>query len=77
MPDLRYEDPSSYVNYLRVAPTLFDELLDRLRHRITKQATRYRKALEPGLKLAMTMRHLASGDRYTSMKFDFRVPGNH
>ena len=76
MPDLRYEDPSTYVNYLRVAPTLFGELLDRLRHRITKQATQYRKALEPGLKLAMIMRHLASGDRYTSMKFDFRVPHN-
>ena len=76
MPDLRYEDPSSYVNYLRVAHTLFDELLDRLRHRITKQATQYRKGLEPGLKLAMIMRHLASGDRYTRMKFDFRVPHN-
>ena len=43
---------------------------------IAKQDTPYRKSLEPGLKLAMTMRHLASGDRYASMKFDFRVPHN-
>ena len=39
MPELRYEDPSSYFNYLRVLPALFDEL----RPRITKQDTRYRE----------------------------------
>jgi hypothetical protein len=55
---------------------MFDELLHRLRPPITKSDTRYRKALEPGLKLAMTLRHLASGDRYASIKFDFRVPNN-
>lgn len=76
MPELRYEDPASYFNFLRVPPVMFDELLDRLRPLITKQDTPYRKALEPGLKLAMTLRHLASGDRYASMKFDFRVPHN-
>ena len=59
MPELRLEDPCSYFNYLQVPPFLFDELLDRLR----QQDLRYRKALEPGLKLAMTLRHLASGDR--------------
>ena len=72
MPELRLEDPCSYFNYLRVPPSLFDELLDRLR----QQDLPYRKALEPGFKLAMTLRHLASGDRYASMKFDFRVPHN-
>ena len=76
MPELRYEDPVSFFNFLRVPPDMFDELLNRLGPRITKQDTRYRKALEPGLKLAMTLRHLASGDKYASMKFDFRVPHN-
>ena len=76
MPELRYEDPASYFNFLRVPPDMFDELLGRLGPRITKQDTWYRKALEPGLKLATTMRHLASGDRYASMKFNFRVPHN-
>ena len=76
MCELRYEDPASYFNFLRVPPDMFDELLDRLGPLITKQDTPYRKAFEPGLKLAMTMRHLASGDRYASMKFDFRVPHN-
>jgi len=64
------------LNYLRVPPDMIDELLHRLYQRISKHDTHYRKALEPGLKLAMTIRHLASGDRYASMKFDFRVPHN-
>ena len=50
------------------------ELLDWLGSQITKQDTRYQKALEPGLKLPMTLRHLAFGDKYASMKFDFTVP---
>ena len=37
--------------------------------RCTKQDTQYRKATQPGLKTAMTMNHLASGDSYASMKF--------
>ena len=62
---LRYEDTASYFNFLRVPPDMFDALQDRLG-----------QLIEPGLKLAMTMRHLASGDRYASMKFDLRVPHN-
>ena len=76
MSELRYEDPASYFNFLHVPPAMFDELLGRLGPLITKQETRYRNAIEPGLKLAMTLRHLTSGDRHASMKFDFRVPRN-
>ena len=52
---------------------MFDELLARLGPRCTNQDTNYRKAIEPGMKIAMTLRHLASGEKYTSMKFDFRI----
>ena len=76
MCELLYEDPASYFNFLRVSPDIFNELLDMLGPRITKKRHSVSKALEPGLKLAMTMRHLGSGDRYASMKFDFRVPHN-
>ena len=76
MYELRYEDNASYFNFLRVPPDMFDDLLGRLGPPIAKQDTSYLKALEPGLKLAMTMRHFASGDRYASMTFDFRVPHN-
>ena len=53
-----------------------DELLARVGARISKPDTSYRKALEPGMKLAVTLRHLTSGDTYPSVKFDFRVPHN-
>ena len=76
MPELRAEDPTSFVNFLRVPPEMFDELLTRVGPRITKQDTFYRKSLEPGMKLAITLRHLASGDKYASLKFDFRVAHN-
>ena len=54
-------------------PQMFDELVDRLSPRITLQDTNWRKALEPGLKVAVTLRYLASGDRYPSLSYSFRV----
>ena len=76
MVELRREDPASFQNFLRIQPHMFDELLARVQSRITKQDINYRKALDPGTKLAATLRHLASGDTYASMKFDFRIPAN-
>ena len=48
-------------------------LLNRLGERITKKDTWYRKALNPGLKLAITLRYLATGDSYHSLMYGFRV----
>lgn len=76
VPELRLEDHASFHNFFRLPPQMFDELLSRLRPHITKQDTRWRKAIDPGTKLAVTLRHLASGDLYASMKFDFRLPDN-
>ena len=35
-----------------------------------------KKSLEPGLKLAITLRHLAAGDKYPTLQFSFRVARN-
>ena len=53
---------------------MFDELLTRVGPGITKHNTHYREALDPGLKLALTLRHLASGTKYHSMSYGWRVP---
>ncbi|KAK6167936.1 hypothetical protein SNE40_021859 [Patella caerulea] len=74
--ELRNEDPTSFTNFLRMPPDMFDELLGRVGPRITKQHTWYREPLESGLKIAPTLRHLASGNKYSSMKFAWRVPHN-
>jgi len=76
MVELRNEDHASFNNFLRMSPAMFDELLARVGPRITKQHTFCREPLEPGLKLALTLRHLASGNKYASMKFGWRVPHN-
>ncbi|XP_070182333.1 uncharacterized protein, partial [Littorina saxatilis] len=76
MVELRKEDHASFTNFLRISPAMFDELLARVGPGITKQYTFYGDPLEPGMKLAMTLRHLASGNKYASMKFGWRVPHN-
>ncbi|VDI06291.1 Hypothetical predicted protein [Mytilus galloprovincialis] len=57
-------------------PVMFDELLNRVGPRIKKTDTLFRRALSPGLKLAITLRHLATGDKYSTLQYDFRVARN-
>lgn len=71
--ELREGDTSSFKNYMRMTPEMYDELLQRLAPRLQKSDTNWRKALDPGLKLAVTIRHLAAGDSYPSLSYDFRV----
>ena len=68
MMELRNEDPASFTSFLRLPPGMFDELLDRVAPRITKMYTRYREPVELDLKLSITLRHLASGNKYASRK---------
>jgi hypothetical protein len=72
MRELRMDDTNSFFIFLRMEPAMFDELLERVGPRIQKKDTGWRKALEPGIKLAITIRHLASGDKYSSLLYNFR-----
>ena len=76
MGELLREHPAGFQNFMRVSPDMFQELVRRLAPRIEKNDTFMRKALEPGLKLAITLRYLASGDSYMSLQYGFRVAAN-
>jgi len=73
MHELTTEDQSSFKNFLRVDPDIFMELLHHVGPRIEKQDTFFRKALPPGLKLAVTLRYLATGGSYKSLSYSFRI----
>ena len=73
MAELSREDVPAFKNFVRMEPAMFQELLERLTPRIAKKDTWYRRSLPPGLKLAITFRHLATGDGYPSLMYAFRV----
>ncbi len=73
MVELRDEDVAGFRNFMRMDPAMFQELLHRLDGQIRKQDKWYQKALERGLKLAITLRHLAAGNNYHSLMYSFRV----
>lgn len=54
---------------------MFKELVARVRPGIEKN-TFWRKALSPGLRLAITLRYLATGDSCRSFMYGFRVAYN-
>ena len=71
--ELRLDDSQAFVNFIRLPMEIFDELLHRVTPLIEKQVTNYRRPISPGLRLATTLRHMASGDKYPSLLYNFRV----
>ena len=50
---------------MRMPPAMYDGIVERLTPILTKKTTNWRIPLDPGLKVALTLRHLASGAKYT------------
>ncbi len=76
MQELERESKGDFINYMRMEPCMFHEPLLRVTPRITKKDINFRRALEPGLKLAITIRYMATGNSYHSLSYSFRVPHN-
>lgn len=70
---LSMNDPASFRNFTRVPVEMFNRLLTRVEDAITGRPSHFRQPLPAGLKLACTLRYLASGDSYHSLSFNFRV----
>ena len=73
---LRNEDVVAFRNFTRLSPQMFLDLVEKLTPRPLKEDTWYRDTLEIGLKVAITLRHLATGDNYKSLMYPFYVPQN-
>ena len=57
------EDQQSFFNFMRMPLEMFDALLNGVEPRIQKLDTSCRRALAPEMKVSVTLRHLASGDK--------------
>ena len=63
----------AYRNFTRMEPAIFYLIEERIAPRLRKSTTKFRKPLEIGLKLAVTLRHLSTGETYTSVQYHCRV----
>ena len=71
--ELHREDRKGYKNFMRISAELFNEMVGRLSPILKEEETRMRKPLPVGLKQAVTLRFLATGNSYTDLKYRFRV----
>ncbi len=76
MVDLVVEDPTPFQNFVKCESAMFQEMVERLTPIISKQDTNYRKTLDPGLKVAITLHYMATGDRSKRLQYVFRVAYN-
>ena len=76
MQELHLDDHTTFKEFLRVDEATFHDLLARVEVRITRQTTNARLPISPGMKLAFTLRFLATGNYYRDMRFSFRVAHN-
>ncbi|GFV38648.1 putative nuclease HARBI1 [Trichonephila clavipes] len=72
--ELKNEDHTAYRNMLRITGEQFDELLEMVRGKLSKQDTTMRMAIPVTTKLEITLRYLATGDSFKSLEYLFRVP---
>ncbi len=66
----------AFRNFTRLTPEMFRDVVERLTPRLQKKDIWYRDSQEVGLKVAITLRHMAKGDCYKSTMYLFYVPHN-
>lgn len=76
MRELALEDPQLYRNFLRLDEGQFNQIVERVRPRLQRETTFWRKPLDVGLRVAITLRFLATGETYKSLSYAFRVASN-
>ena len=76
MKELASENPDLYRNFTRITEEIFREIVERVTPRIRRNVTYWRRPISPGLRVAITLRYLATGESYRSLSYQFRVAPN-
>lgn len=71
--DLKAQNPDLFKNFVRMDAADFDFLLELVTPIIRKEDTKFRKAISPAERLAVTLRYLATGESFCSLRFLFRI----
>ena len=66
-------DIPGYRNFTRMEPPFFGLIEERINPHLGKSETNFRTSLPVGLKLAVTLRHLSTGESYTLLQYQRRV----
>ncbi|XP_055522961.1 uncharacterized protein LOC129717141 [Wyeomyia smithii] len=72
--ELLTESPRLYKNFIRMSKKDFDYVLKLVGPLISKQGTYMRNSIPAGERLALTLRFLATGDSFMSLRYLFRIP---
>lgn len=71
--ELKENEPQDYRNYMRIDEEKFTKLLDMIKHKITKEDTVMRQAISAKVRLAITLRYLATGNSFEDLKFSAAI----
>jgi len=73
MRDLEFNEDVLFKNFTRMSKTSFYTLLRIVEPMIAKQNIRFRESVPAEMKLAITLRYLATGDSFMSLMYLFKV----
>ena len=74
--ELKEEDPKGFRIFQRLSPEVWNQVYEKVEPILERRVTPMRDPISVGLRLAITLRYLASGDNYQSHMFGFRVAAN-
>lgn len=71
--ELEWNDNVLFKNFTRMSKDNFNTLLEMIEPVIVKKDSRFQEAVPPEIKLAITLRYLATGDNFMYFMFLFEV----
>lgn len=70
---MNFEPSGEFQNFTRMSLEDFSYLLNKISPVVSKQDTQLRQAIPARMRLAITLRFLATGDSYKSLHYLFKV----